>query len=100
MPRGKPKAKKSLLEQLVKKYAPKLGTVLPYDIRVTNTLNRGIIVKIGCAVLSFSNGAEAGDFLKDFLTYPGELQDMYYADSNLKMAEVEPPAVPQQQGGI
>ena len=48
-----------------------------YDINITHTVNGGMIVKVGCAVLTFSNPEEMMDVMRQYYENPDEMEKLY-----------------------
>ena len=51
--------------------------VSKYDINITHTVNGGMIVKVGCAVLTFSNPEDMMDVMKQYYENPDEMEKLY-----------------------
>ena len=53
------------------------GKTIPYDIKITPTMNNGFIVKVGCATLVFSDNEGLLQFLREYLADPKKLEKEY-----------------------
>jgi hypothetical protein len=48
-----------------------------YDIKIRHTVNGGVIVKVGCAELSFSNPEDMMDVMKQYYENPQEMEKLF-----------------------
>ncbi len=48
-----------------------------YDINITHTANGGMIVRVGCATLSFSNPEDMMDIMKQYYENPDGMEKQY-----------------------
>ena len=55
-----------------------LGKVIEHEIRITPTINRGFIVRVGCATACFSNTADLLADLQSYLVDPKGWEADYY----------------------
>lgn len=58
-----------------------------YDIHIRHTINGGVIVKVGCAELSFSSPEDMMDIMKQYYADPKGMEKEY--NSNVGLQEVE-----------
>ena len=82
--------------------------VSKYDINITHTVNGGMIVKVGCAVLTFSNPEDMMDVMKQYYENPDEMEKLYnkancdvtYAEEACEDSSRDLQNIPAPQGPI
>ena len=55
----------------------KFEKISKYDINIRHTVNGGVIVRVGCAELSFSNPEDMIDVMKQYYENPQEMEKKY-----------------------
>jgi hypothetical protein len=58
-----------------------LKRISKHDINIRHTVNGGMVVNVGCAVLSFSSPEDMIDAMKQYYDNPDEMERKYYATS-------------------
>jgi hypothetical protein len=72
-----------------------------YDIHIRHTVNGGIIVKVGCAELSFSSPEHMLEIMKQYYENPLEIMKQYYEnpdETERKYNKAMANEVPQEGG--
>ncbi len=67
------------------------GQISKHNIRIRHTVNGGIIAKVGCAELSFSNPKDMMDLMKQYYEDPEGMEKKYNASIGTTDAEAEAP---------